>query len=177
MSNEEVLIRNIVKQTIKEMETTERKRKIKDKNSYQKTEQVLFDYNNYKKAVSDKYEQIEDIKEYGISKTSGSIIGMPTGTNERLTDNEKADVKIEALQNAIATTKLYIKFIDDALEEIKSDKYYDVIPMIYFEGCTLEYVADKFGVDEKTIRRRRSKLVNTLSVLLFSADVIYELYG
>lgn len=73
------------------------------------------------------------------------------------------------------TQKLVAK-IDDALQSIKDDIYYDVIPLIYFEDETRENVADHFRTTVTTISRNKVRLVNKLKVILFSDDVIYELF-
>lgn len=73
------------------------------------------------------------------------------------------------------TQKLVAK-IDNALQSIKDDIYYDVIPLIYFEDETRENVADHFRTTVTTISRNKVRLVNKLKVVLFSDDVIYELF-
>lgn len=73
------------------------------------------------------------------------------------------------------TQKLVAK-IDDALQSIEDDIYYDVIPLIYFEDETRENVADRFRTTVTTISRNKVRLVNKLKVILFSDDVIYELF-
>lgn len=73
-------------------------------------------------------------------------------------------------------TQKLVRKIDAALESIKDDIYYDVIPMTYFEGCTREAVAEYFDTTVTTISRNKNKLVNKLKVRLCSDDVIYELF-
>ena len=73
------------------------------------------------------------------------------------------------------TVKLVAK-IDEALETVKNDPYYDVIKMFYFENLTREYIAAEFNTSVTTISRNKTKLLNQLKVMLFSDDVIYELF-
>ena len=73
-------------------------------------------------------------------------------------------------------TQKLVRKIDAALESIKDDIYYDVIPMTYFEGCTREAVAEYFDTTVTTISRNKNRLVNKLKVRLCSDDVIYELF-
>lgn len=73
------------------------------------------------------------------------------------------------------TQKLVAK-IDEALDSIKSDIYYDIIPLTYFEDETRENIAERFNTTERTISRNKGRLVNQLKVKLFSDDVIYELF-
>lgn len=73
-------------------------------------------------------------------------------------------------------TQKLVRKIDAALESIKDDIYYDVIPMTYFEGSTREAVAEYFDTTVTTISRNKNRLVNKLKVRLCSDDVIYELF-
>lgn len=73
-------------------------------------------------------------------------------------------------------TKKLIKRIDAALEEISDDNYGEIISLIYFDGETREYVAEYYDTTVTTISRNKTRLVNKLKAMLFSDDVIYELF-
>lgn len=73
-------------------------------------------------------------------------------------------------------TEKIVKIMDKALDDIKDDLYYDIIPMIYFENQTRENIAEHFGTTVTTISRNKVRLINKLKVRLFSDDVIYELF-
>ena len=73
------------------------------------------------------------------------------------------------------TQKLVAK-IDNALYEIKDDIYYDVIPLMYFDNETREFIAEHFNTTVTTVSRNKTRLVNKLKAMLFSDDVIYELF-
>ena len=74
------------------------------------------------------------------------------------------------------TAKKFVDIIDNALEDIKDDSYYDIIPMIYFEKRTREEIAEFFDTTPTTISRNKRRLVEKLKVLIFADDVIYELF-
>lgn len=154
--------------------------KKKDMNTYQKTEQLLYNYNNFKEVVKDKEEMIEQINMVGLPRMSNSIIPMPqdNGFRETQTESEKITSKIAALESSIALTKNYIKIIDNALKTIQDDPYYEVIEKCYFEGKKHSVVANEWltPIDETTIGRNKNRLVKKLSIYLFSDDVIRELY-
>lgn len=73
-------------------------------------------------------------------------------------------------------TKKVVDRIEKGLKEIEADIYYEIIPMFYFENNTRENIADYFGTSETTISRNKKRLVNQLKALLFSDDMIYELF-
>lgn len=154
--------------------------KKKDMNTYQKTEQLLYNYNAFKEVVKDKQEMIEQIENYGLPNTSNSVIPMPQDTGYKVTvsEEEKEKSKIAALESSIALTKNYIKIIDNALKTIQDDPYYEVIEKCYFEGKKHSVVANEWltPIDETTIGRNKNRLVKKLSIYLFSDDVIRELY-
>lgn len=72
--------------------------------------------------------------------------------------------------------KTIVNRINDALYSIKDDPYYDLIPMIYFEEKSREYIAEDFNTTVTTISRNKTRLVNKLKAMLFSSDTIYELF-
>lgn len=73
-------------------------------------------------------------------------------------------------------TKKIVTIIADALYDLKDDVYYDIIPMIYFEGRSREDVAEYFDTTVTTISRNKNRLINKLKARIFSDDVIYELF-
>lgn len=176
MNNDASFIKNIIESTIHELNNKKMINK-KPMTAYKKTEQVLYGYNDYIKAVQDKKEKIDEIKKYGLNKRSGSIIPMPSGGSNNASEEEKIQEAIETLQKSIVLTERYIAIIDEALKKVKDDPYSNLIDMIYFEGKSNEEVADYCNVDSSTIRRNRKNLVKKLSIYLFSDEVIMELYS
>ena len=73
------------------------------------------------------------------------------------------------------TVKLVNK-VDQALEKISDDPYFDIIRMFYFERLPREWIACEFLCTETTVSRNKTRLVNQLKVMLFSDEVIFELF-
>lgn len=145
---------------------------------FQKTETLLYNYNNFKAAIEDKFEQINTIREEGIPKKSPSITSFSgSATYEVKSDTDKAEEKIEAIEQSIQTTKNFIKVIDNAISVLKDDPYFDVIRMKYFEGKSREEIADHYQVDVSTISRNKNRIVNLLQIRLFSDEVIYQIFS
>lgn len=145
---------------------------------FQKTETLLFNYNNFVDAIKEKEEQIKDLNQYGLNKKSNSITSFSgnTGLIEVKSEQEKIEDRIESIESSIHTTKTFIRIIDDALYSLKDDAYYDLIPMRYFEGCNREEIAEHFDVDVRTINRQKNRLVNALQIKLFSDEVIQRMF-
>lgn len=145
---------------------------------YQKTETLLYNYNNFKQVIEDKHRQIETIQEEGVPKKSSSITSFSgSPCYEIKSELEKAEDMIHAITQSIQITERFISIIDAALEAMKPDPYFDIIPMKYFEGLTREDIADHFNCDVKTISRNKSRLVNLLQIRLFSDEFIFQLFN
>jgi RNA polymerase sigma factor (sigma-70 family) len=181
MSKQQLDIQKIIKDTVSEMLFELKKQGLmKDTKHtpFQKTEQLLYNYMNFKQVIIDKQKHIDFIKENGIQKKSKSIVSY-SGNHQvdTRTDDEKANEQIEALENSILIIKRYIAVIDDALSKISNDKYYDLIRLRYFEGKTREEIAEYFDVDVATISRNKNRLINTLKIYLFSDEAIKEIFS
>lgn len=127
----------------------------------------------------------EDIEKLIQKTVSATIINLKLAglmNNNRSTTTEKTEYILrnyEAFrkgntENGIS--KKYVEMIEKALQEIRNDEYYEIIPMRYFENKSREQVAEYFDVSTTTITRHQRELLERLSILIFSDDVIYELF-
>ena len=146
---------------------------------FQKTETLLFNYNNFIAAIKDKEEQIREIREIGLSKKSAcfSTYSGNEGYVEVKSDIEKVEEKIEQIELSIRVTKNFIRIIDNALEALVNDPYYELIDLRYFEGQSREEIATYFNCDVKTITRNKNRLINLLQIKLFSDEVIQQIFS
>lgn len=152
--------------------------KSSDKTAFQKTEQLLYNYNGFKRAIADKYEHIETIKSDGMAQRSKGITVIPSNPQlDTRSEMEKCEDKIERLNEVITKTKEYIELIDAALDKVKMDPYFKIIEMKYFQEMTREDIAYELGVDVSTVTRNKNRLLNTLGIFLFSEDAILEMFG
>lgn len=176
----EKLITSIVSKTVDEL-LKQNMLKKSDKNTYQKTEQLLYNYKNFKSVIKDKQDMIEQIKRYGMPKRSISVIPMPEnlGYKPSVREQDKIDEAIDELKNSITVTSNFIKIIDSALNSIKDDPYYKIIEMCYFESKKYSAIAKEwdYPISEVTICKNKNRLVKKLSIYLFSDDVIKEIYS
>ncbi len=90
---------------------------------------------------------------------------------------EKAEEMIYAIEQSIQVTCKFINVIDAALDSLKGDSYYEIIPMKYFEGKTREDIAGFFDCDVKTVSRNKNRLINKLQIRLFSDEFIYQIFN
>lgn len=147
------------------------------KSAFQKTEQLLYNYQSFKAVIADKEEQIRTIIDNGRPQRSKSITNFSSAGNaEYLSELEKDEDKVEQIRNSVAITKHYIAIVDRELEKLSSDSYYDLIRLLYFEGMTQDEVSEYYECSQRTIWRNKQRIINKLRVMLFSDDVIKELF-
>ena len=176
----EIEVKEVIKETAAEViRSLKQENLLKDnkRNPFQKTEQLLYNYQNFKNVITDKEEQIQQIREIGLSKKSKDITCYGGSGFEQTSEMEKIEDRIEAIQNSIALTKHFISLVDSALDKIADDPYFELIEMIYFQEKTREEIAEYYNRDVTTIWRNKRRLINQLKISLFSDEVIQELFN
>lgn len=66
--------------------------------------------------------------------------------------------------------------LEMALIDIETKKYFEIIPMIYFENRTREEIAEHFNISVRTVIRQKIKMINQIKTKVFSEDVVFELF-
>lgn len=150
-----------------------------DKTAYQKTEQLLFNYNGFKRIVEERKQEIIDLRTHGVpQKSAGAIGGVRVQTSRSnvgiVLPEDSVEDAVRTVERSVEGTVQAITLIDKGLAALKNDQYYEILPMRYFEGRTLEDIGVYFGVDHTTISRNRSRLVKELSMRLFPDEVVNE---
>ncbi len=97
-------------------------------------------------------------------------------TEELLKNYNRFKYAIENNQDNTEKTKKLMEIMNAALKTIENDKYYDVIPYIFFENKRREEIAEILDCEVKTVTRNKNRLVNQLKMIIFSDDVIKELF-
>lgn len=149
-----------------------------EKTAYQKTETLLYNYRGFKKIVQDRLEEIENIRKYGVQQRSGSIVQYTphTGTvGQIVLPEESVEQAIRTVQESIVDTVRAIDMVDNGMAALKSDPYYEILEMQYFEKRTQEDIALRIGCSQATVSNNRSRLVRELSMRLFPNQVAEEM--
>ena len=143
--------------------------------AFQKTERLLYKYNDFQDAIAAKEEQISELNEWGLKHQSKSITKYGAGSGEVKTEQERLDDKIESLENMIEDTRRYVRIIDKALERIKTDEFFPIIRMKYFDDLTQDDIGSRLHVDGSTISRNKNRLIRKLAVYLFPDESLTEI--
>lgn len=176
----EIEVKEVIKETAAEViRSLKQENLLKDnkRNPFRKTEQLLYNYQNFKNVIADKEEQIQQIREIGLSKKSKDITIYGGSGFEQTSEMEKVENQIQRIETSIALTKHFISLVDSALDKIADDPYFELIEMIYFQEKTREEIAEYYNRDVTTIWRNKRRLINQLKISLFSDEVIRELFN
>ncbi|MCR1952989.1 hypothetical protein NSA50_18475 [Clostridium sp. DSM 100503] len=146
----------------------------KDIPYYKKVELLLYNYENLKEAVRQKEEDIKELEEFGLPEKSKSVVMYSSSRGNSQADRYaelKEKYKIEKLE-----TQRDLKRIDNALDKIRDDKYFNIIQYKYLNDDkdkinTDEELADKFKKERITIIRNKKRLINKLVTILFPESI------
>ena len=152
---------------------------VKEKTAYQKTEQLLYNYRAFQRIVSERMEEIEEIKKYGVPKKAGAVVeyggnagGTPSGI---VLPEESVECAVKRVQESVQDTVQALALIDKCMEQLKGDPYYCILEMRYFEGRTQEDIALDLKCSQVTISKNKNRLVRELSMRLFPNQVVSEM--
>lgn len=151
-----------------------------EKTAYQKTEQLLYNYIGFKKIVQERMDEIDEIKKYGVPKRTpigGNITGKGGTPRGLVLEEESVDAAVHRISSSVESTVQAISLIDNCMASLKSDPYYMILEMRYFDGRTQEDIAAYFGVTQVTISKNKSRLVRELAMRLFPNQAIQEMFG
>ena len=147
----------------------EKLRQVKKTDRYKETEAMLRAYPNYKRIIEKNNSRIDEILKNGLVETVKIKTGenVQGGLKKYEGDPEKEIEKIEHLKSENLKMEKRIIRVDNALMNIRNDKYYNVIALRYFKEWTIDEIADEMNVDRKTVGRNRTRLIKELQFNLF----------
>lgn len=174
------LIATVVKETITQLGLVNAAPKpVEDrkKTAYQKTEQLLYNYNGFKRIVAERMAEIEEIKKYGVPKKGGAVVEYGSGGSVQrglVLPEESVESAVCRIKASVQDTVAAIALIDKCMSQIASDPYYKILEMRYFEGRTQDDIALEFNCSQVTISKNKSRLVRELSMRLFPNQAVEE---
>ena len=160
-------LNEIIQTAVDFQRTNENMRK---NNAFVSTERRLYAYPLIKEAIESDRQYIQEVKQFGTPQRSALILRLKT-PGRRLTEEEIIEAKVNEIAAKIAKNEYEIETIDKALTVISGDPYEKIIKMKYFEGKTTEEIADELSCDERTVRRNKSRLVNSIASFLYNAEI------
>lgn len=172
----ENLIKETVKSTILELGIGNIQQK-PEKTAYQKTEQLLYNYNNFQRVVKEKLEQIEELKKYGVPHKGAAVHSYVGGgtVHGLCTVDETVDNAVHTVQESVQKITHVLNMIDTAMKGIKNDPWYQTLEMRYFDGVGQDEIAKIMNCTQPNVSYHKSRLVKEIALRLFPSDVIKEM--
>lgn len=143
-----------------------------DRNYFRETEILLYNYPALKLKIAEDEEFLynpDAVTKPPVDRSKDIVIFSTRNTGSHGLD---MDQYTQGVKSSMMRTRQAVLRIDRALETIKDDKYYGIIPMRYWDSITFEDIAFSFECDESTVRRNKSRLVNKLKIVLFGIDAL-----
>lgn len=172
----ENLIKETVKATILELGLDKHPPK-KERSAYNKTEQLLYNYNNFKRVVKEKLEQINEIKKYGVPHKGGAVHTYAGGNTVHglATVDETVDNAVHTVQVSVQGIVDVINMINEAMQGIKNDPWYPILEMRYFDGMGQDDIAKAMNCTQPNVSYHKSRLVKELAVRIFPDEIVKEM--
>lgn len=167
----------IVKRVLEELKN---KKLLKNpKSSYKSTEKILYSLNVLPDAIrliDDEVKQLEEeAKGIAIPKAKSNSLVLNEKNNTYVYGDETLETRISELKQISVKAKSQIRLVKSALKKIEEDKWYDIIPMYYFENMKIESIAEELECSVSTISENKKKLMNELKVYIFPDTFMEEL--
>lgn len=125
-------------------------------------------------------EDIENIIDRAVNRAVDRLVDAGVIQTDQRTPEQKTEELLFKYEQFCLSdqpfTQKVVAQIDDALKTIKDDPYYSIIPMYYFQGQTREVISLDLKIHPKTIRKHKRRLIRKMAAVLFSDDVINEIY-
>ncbi|EKQ57053.1 MULTISPECIES: hypothetical protein [unclassified Clostridium] len=142
---------------------------------YKRVELLLYNYENLKDAVKQKDEDIQHIEKHGLPQSSGSIVVYQTAGGG-ISPEDRYLQLIEKYKAEKIETQRDLTRIENALDKIRDDKYFDIIQLKYLNLQkdkleTDEKIAERLEKDQSTVTRNRKRLMNKLITILFPESI------
>jgi hypothetical protein len=142
---------------------------------YKRVELLLYNYENLKDAVKQKDEDIKHIEKYGLPQASGSIVVYQT-SGGGISPEDRYLQLIDKYKAEKVETQRDLTRIENALNKIREDKYFDIIKYKYLNLQkdkleTDEKIAERLEKDQSTVTRNRKRLMNKLITILFPESI------
>ena len=174
---EEETKNEIVKKVLEELKN---KKLLKNpKSSYKSTEKILYSLNVLPEAIKLIDEEVkkleEEVKGIAIPKAKSNSLILNERNNTYVYGDETLETRISELKQISVKAKSQIRLVKSALKKIENAKYYDIIPMYYFEEKTIEEIAEECEWAVGTVSKHKKRLMNDLKVYVFPDTFIEEL--
>ena len=172
-------VQKMIQTAVTDIITTinKQQKKIEQKSAYAKTEALLFNYKSFKRVIKEKEEQIADLRKYGVPHKGGAV---HTYCGDNIvhgisTVDETVDNAVHTVQRSVQEIMSVLNMIDAAMKGIKTDPWYKILEMRYFDGLSGEDIAKSMNCTQPNVSYHKSRLVKELALRIFPNEVAKEM--
>ena len=152
------------------------RQKLVQSNTYKSTEQLLYNFNALKEHLENETEYLD----MAYHKTAGSIVKFQKNKVDKPTDDQLLQDRIDSYRRSLHD----FERVKKAIDAVSDEKGFEIIRLKYLtpgnEAETFEGIAEQLAgthgfsekLNEKTVRRYRSLLINKIATLIFGSDAI-----
>ncbi len=174
---EEETKNEIVKKVLEELKS---KKLLKNpKSSYKSTEKILYSLNVLPEAIKlidDEVKQLEkEIEDIPKAPAKSNTLVLNERDATYIYGDETLETRISELKQISVKANSQVRLVKSALKKIENDKWYDIIPMYYFDGMKIEAIAEELDCSVSTISDNKKRLMNELKVYIFPDTFMEEL--
>lgn len=174
---EEETKNEIVKKVLEELKS---KKLLKNpKSSYKSTEKILYSLNVLPEAIKlidDEVKQLEkEMEDIPKAPAKSNTLVLNERDATYIYGDETLETRISELKQISVKAKSQVRLVKSALKKIENDKWYDIIPMYYFDGVKIEAIAEELDCSVSTISDNKKRLMNELKVYIFPDTFMEEL--
>ena len=119
---------------------------------------------------------IDNIIEKTVTETVTKLKLAGMLKDDTDTAYEKTEKLLKRYNDIKLTDNKIVPVFNRALDAIRDDEYFQIIELAYFENRSREYIAEYFDIEVSTVSRNKKRLVNRISRMIFTNDVIKELF-
>lgn len=141
--------------------------------TFGKTERRLYAYPVLKQNIVRHKADIEDVKHEDMGRSKDIVLYRTnSGKTPETSLEELRAEKIFAITEKIHRDQAEVDEIETALESIKEDPYYYLIPMLYFEKRGRDEICELKKISRATSWRNSGRLVRMIELMLYGADAL-----
>lgn len=152
------------------------RQKLVQSNTYKSTERLLYNFNALKAHLENETEYLD----MAYHKTAGSIVKFQKNKVDKPTDDQLLQDRIDSYRRSLHD----FERIKKAIDAVSDQKGFEIIRLKYLtpgnETVTYEGIAEQLAgthgfsdkLNEKTVRRYKSLLINKIATLIFGSDAI-----
>ncbi|EDK89455.1 hypothetical protein FNP_1682 [Fusobacterium polymorphum ATCC 10953] len=151
------------------MRITRRINKMEQKVVFKKIEDVLYAYPKYQNRLKEEQKHLTNVeleKSYRLKELNNQ------NCYKYKSDLEKLEETRDRIYHNIQRYEEILFRINEALDMVKGHKYYDFIPMKYFNKMTYEYIAEKFDINVSSVYKAKNKILGSLEIHFLAQKLI-----